>query len=65
MFDEHCNLKGNPLINAPRPNFFPAFDLIILMLSRILGKEDASKFKKEFFGFITEIARRGSSRARC
>jgi len=31
--------------------------LMILMLSRILGKEDASKFRKEFFGFIVEIAR--------
>lgn len=30
---------------------------MVLMLSRVLGKDDASKFRKEFFGFIVEIAR--------
>jgi len=57
MLDEHHGLKGNALINAPHSNFYPSVELMILMLSRILGKEDASKFRKEFFGFIMEIAR--------
>lgn len=57
MLDEHHGLKANALINAPHSNFYPLVELIILMLSRILGKEDASKFRKEFFGFIVEIVR--------
>lgn len=32
-------------------------DLMILMLSRVLGNDDASKFRKDFFCFIVEIAR--------
>lgn len=57
MFEEHFGLKGNPLINAPRTNFLPSVELIILMLSRILGKDESSKFRREFFGFIVEIAK--------
>jgi len=57
LLEEFQGIKGNTLINAPRSNFIPTVDLLILMLSRVLGKEDATKFKKEFFGFIVEIAR--------
>lgn len=57
MFDEHHNLKGNALINTSHSNFFPTIDLIILILSIILGKDYASKFKIKFFSFIIEIAR--------
>ena len=57
LLEEFQGIKGNALINAPRSNFIPAVDLLILMLSRVLGKEDATKFRKEFFGFIVEIAR--------
>lgn len=57
MLDEHHRLNGNALINAPHSNLYASMELMILMLSRILGKEDASKFRKEFFGFIVEIAR--------
>lgn len=57
MLEEHSDLKGNPLLNAPHSNFLPTVELIILILSRILGKDDASKSKMEFFGFITEIAK--------
>jgi len=56
LLDEHHGLKGNALINAPRCNFYPLIKMI-LMLSRVLEKEDASKFKKEFFGFIIEMVR--------
>ena len=55
--EEFQGIKGNALINAPHSSFIPAVDLLILMLSRVLGKEDATKFRKEFFGFIVEIAR--------
>lgn len=57
MLEEHHGLKGNAFINAPRSNFYPTVELMILLLSRVLKKEDASKFRKEFFGFILEIAR--------
>lgn len=55
--EEFHNFKGNTLINASRSNFLLVVDLMILMLSRVLGKDDASKFRREFFGFIVEIAR--------
>ena len=55
--EEFQGIKGNALINNPQSNFIPAVDLLILMLSRVLGKEDATKFRKEFFGFIVEIVR--------
>lgn len=57
MPEEQSSMKGNPLLNVSRFSFFLVVDLIILILSRILGKEDASKFKKEFFGFMVQIAR--------
>lgn len=50
-------MKGNALINAQRTNFYPTMERVILMLSRLLGKEDANKFIKEFFGFIIEMGR--------
>lgn len=57
MLEEHHGLKGNALINAPRNNFYPSIEMMILMLSGILGKEDGFKFRKEFFGFIVEISK--------
>lgn len=57
MLDKHHALKGNAVVNASCSKFYPSVELMILMLSRILRKEDASKFRKEFFGFIVEIAR--------
>lgn len=57
MLQEHHRLKGNALINAPRSNFYLVVEFMILMLSRILEKEDGSKFKKEFVGFIVEMAK--------
>jgi len=57
MLEEHNHLKGNPLLNAPYSSFLLVIELIILMLSRILEKDNASKFRKEFFGFITEITK--------
>lgn len=56
MLEEHHSIKENTLINAPRNNFYPFVELMILMLSRILEKEDGTKFK-EFFGFIIEMAK--------
>lgn len=57
MLEEHHGLKGNALINAPRFNFYPAVELMFLVLSIVLEKEGASKFRKEFFGFILKITR--------
>lgn len=57
MFEEHHELKGNALINAKRTNFFPTVKRMISMLSRVLGKEDNSKFNKEIFGFIVMISK--------
>lgn len=56
MLEEHHGLKGNALINAPH-KFYPSVEMMILMLSRLLGKEDGSKIKKEFFGFIVKISK--------
>lgn len=55
--EEFQNFKGNAHINTLHSNFLSAMDLMILMLSKVLGKDDASKFRKEFFCFIVEIAR--------
>lgn len=44
MLEKHHVLKGNTLINAPHSHFYPSMDLMILMLLRVLEKEDASKF---------------------
>lgn len=57
ILEEHHGLKGNTLINAPRSNFYSSVELMILMLSRILRKEDGTKFRKESFGFIVEMAK--------
>lgn len=57
MQEEHHGLKGNALINAHRSNFFPFVELIILMLLRILGKQDGPKFRKKVFGFIVKMAK--------
>lgn len=45
-------LKGNSLLNMKRMDFHPTVSKLIALLSIVLGKEDDTKFRKEFFTFI-------------
>lgn len=45
-------LKGNALLNVKRMDFHPTVSKLITLLSKVLGKEDDTKFRKEFLTFI-------------
>jgi len=58
LLEEYQNLQGQRLISAQREEFLPVEAKLITLLSRVTGKENDVKYRREFIVVIAAISSR-------